>query len=66
MSNWITTIIALIMAWNCNVHEPLWVRILVLLIAFLYSEIYVSYYILYHWILKNPCANSIGSVSYLV
>lgn len=66
MNQWILTIVALILAWRCNYHEPLWVQILVVLIAFLYSEMYISYYVIYHWILKNPCATSFGAGGYLV
>jgi hypothetical protein len=66
MNHWFVTIMALILAWRCNIHEPIWMRILILIIAFLYSEMYLSYYILYHWILKNPCSGSFGTHGYHV
>lgn len=51
----IPVILAGILSWQCNEKENIFIRILNLLIAIIFNEIYIIYYIIYRVILKNKC-----------
>ena len=53
-------ILALYLCYKCNVHEMFVLRILYLIIAFFFSKYYLLYYIVYHGLLRAPCALAFG------
>ena len=48
-------IIAGILAWRCNSTEPRLLRIVYTILAVLFSNIYIFFYLVYRIILKHPC-----------
>lgn len=51
----IVSIIAVMLAWDCNQFESVGLRILVSLLAFIFAEIYILYYAIYHTIFGVTC-----------
>ena len=51
----VTSMVAGILAWNCNAKEKLVFRLINTLISVTFSDIYVLYYLIYRVILKNKC-----------
>ena len=44
-----------ILSWKCNVRQNLFVRVLLFGVAFSFSEIYLTYYLIYRVIMGNQC-----------
>ena len=59
--NMILKVFAVYLAWTCNSNEMFIIRILVSLIALIFTKWYLIYYTGFHWILKYPCATAFGS-----
>lgn len=56
LSKLISMTIAIYLAWNCNKNsKSLFYKILIVLIAVIFSDIYILFYIVYRLILKNNC-----------
>ncbi len=53
-------------AYSCNSHEMFLLKYGIPLLAFYFAPYYISYYILYHKILKIPCAASLGSSGVMI
>lgn len=51
----IPIVLAGILSWRCNAKEHTVIRIINLLIAMLFSDIYILYYVIYRILLKNKC-----------
>lgn len=51
----ITAVVAYMLAWRCNSKEPIIYRIINSILAALFSDIYVIYYLIYRVLLKNKC-----------
>lgn len=51
----VSSIVAGILAWNCNAREPLIFRMITLFTAVLFSDIYILYYVIYRVIMKQKC-----------
>ena len=51
----ITTVVAGILAWQCNAKEHIVYRCINTLLSIIFSDIYVLYYLIYRVILKNKC-----------
>jgi len=51
----ISSIAAGMLAWNCNIREHGFIRIVNTLIAVMFNEIYILYYVIYRVLLKNKC-----------
>ena len=51
----ITSIVAGILAWRCNAKEKLVFKCINTILAVLFSDIYVLYYLIYRVILKHRC-----------
>ena len=47
-----------IVAYRCNINENIIVKILICIFAFLFSEIYVPYYLIKYDILGRKCKNN--------
>jgi len=47
-----------IVAYRCNINENIIVKILICIFAFLFSEIYVPYYLIKYDILGRKCRNN--------
>ncbi len=60
--SWLWTLLALYLCYKCNTHEMILLRIVYLLIAWIFTPYYLVYYLLYHGLLQRPCANAFGSV----
>mgnify|MGYP001283199307 CR=1 FL=1 len=48
-------IVAGILAWRCNAKEPMFLRVLITILAAMFSTIYILFYLIYRVILKHPC-----------
>ena len=48
-------IVAGILAWRCNRNENMVLRVLITLVAAMFSTIYILFYLIYRIILKHPC-----------
>ena len=48
-------LIAGILAWRCNSGENKYIRILITILAAMFSTIYILFYLIYRIILKHPC-----------
>ena len=53
-------------AYICNQHEMIILKYGIPLLAFYFAPYYISYYILYHKILRVPCATSIGTTGVMI
>jgi len=53
--------LALYLCYKCNIHERWFLRVLYLAVAFFFSKYYVFYYIIYHGLLRGPCARAFGT-----
>jgi hypothetical protein len=47
--------IAVILSWNCNVQSGMGLRVLYGLLAFVFPEIYIIYYVLFHTLFGFKC-----------
>jgi hypothetical protein len=54
----LVSIIAAMLAWECNAFENTIMRIVVTVIAFLLAELYIMYYAIYHTIFGVVCYTS--------
>ncbi len=54
-------LVALYLSWTCNRNEFLILRIVYAIVAMYFTKIYLIYYLVYHKILRRPCATSYGS-----
>jgi hypothetical protein len=59
----LVSIIAAMLAWECNAFENIGLRIFVSIIAFLLAELYIMYYAIYHTIFGVVCYTSAYSDS---
>ena len=57
--NIICSIIAAILSWYCNKNNPIYVKILYVLIALLLSYWYLIFYLIYYVFLNNSCSDEI-------
>ena len=48
-------IVAGMLAWRCNSGESKAVRVLITVLAALFSTIYIMFYLIYRVLLKHPC-----------
>jgi hypothetical protein len=53
--SFITSIVAGVLAWNCNLKEPIVYRYINTFLSVVFSDIYVLYYLIYRVILKKKC-----------
>lgn len=53
-------------AYHCNRYESKFIMIPVVLLALIYSPYYLAYYFIYHYILRVPCAMSVGNPTVLL
>ena len=53
--NWLLTALAAYLCYNCNRKENIGLRILYMLLAIMLSPYYILYYLLFHFVLKEPC-----------
>ena len=44
------------LCWNCNAEHPTWLRVIVTILAVIFSGIYVLFYLVYRIIIGVPCA----------
>ena len=49
-------IIAVYLSWTCNAKTNIALRIIIAIVAFLFSEIYIFYYGIYRVFMGNKCA----------
>jgi hypothetical protein len=59
------TLLALYLSYKCNLQEPLALRIFYLLLAYIFQQYYIIYYIIYHRLMRQPCAVAFGQVGML-
>jgi hypothetical protein len=59
------TALAVYLSYNCNRQEPVSLRIIYLIIAYVFQQYYIIYYITYHSFMRQPCAMAFGKVGYL-
>jgi len=52
----ILSIYAGFLAWRCNKNEHVFVKTLLIILAVLFSEIYIIYYALYRVFMGNKCS----------
>lgn len=55
LSKLISMSIALYLAWDCNKDAKTFFKILVLIFALLFSDVYILFYLIYRILLKNKC-----------
>ena len=53
--NWIVTAFAAYLCYNCNKKENIILRCIYLILAIMLSPYYLLYYVVYHFIFKEPC-----------
>tara|TARA_Y200000002_G_C22520527_1_gene595324 strand:+ start:26 stop:268 length:243 start_codon:yes stop_codon:yes gene_type:complete len=51
----IVSLIASYLVWDCNKNKNLFIKIIFLLIAFIFSEVYILYYAIYRIFMGNKC-----------
>lgn len=54
------SLIALCLSWNCTYEENIVVRIILGLVAFLFSELYIVYYTVYRVFMGNKCYTTLS------
>lgn len=54
------SMIALCLSWNCTYEENMVVRIILALVAFLFSELYIVYYTVYRVFMGNKCYTAVA------
>ena len=59
------TALALYLSYNCNWQEPLALRIIYIALAYIFQQYYIIYYVIYHKIMRHPCAMPFGVIGYL-
>ena len=59
--NWFWTLLALYFSYKCNVHEMMVLRILYMIVTYMFAPYYLIYYAVYHGIMRRPCANPFGA-----
>ena len=45
-----------ILSWKCNGSQNIFIRVLLFSIAFIFSEIYLVYYLIYRVVMGNKCS----------
>ena len=55
LSKIITMILAVYLAWDCNKNKSTIFKILILLCAILFSDIYILFFLIYRILLNNKC-----------
>ena len=45
-----------ILSWKCNGRQNIFIRLLLFSVAFLFSEIYLVYYLIYRVVMGNKCS----------
>ena len=45
-----------ILSWKCNVRHSTLIRVILFIFAFSWSEVYLSYYLIYRVIMGNSCS----------
>ena len=63
--DWAVTFLAMYLCYSCNSHEMMVLRIVYLIISYIFPYYYMIYYVGYHYFLARPCANSFGVVGVL-
>ena len=48
-------VVAGLLAWRCNSGESMALRILITVLAAMFSTIYIMFYLIYRVLLKHPC-----------
>ena len=48
-------IVAGMLAWRCNKNESKYMRILITVLAAMFSTFYILFYLIYRVLLKHPC-----------
>ena len=51
----VLSLIAVYLAWDCNKNSSIVLRIIVSIIALVFSEIYILYYAIYRVFMGNKC-----------
>jgi len=64
--SWLFWVLALYYCWYCTKNESLLMRVIYLAIANFFSFYYLCFYVIYHYILREPCSKSFGSQGILV
>lgn len=59
---WVLKLAAIYLSFRCNVNEYWILRIIYMIIAYYFYQIYLVYYFGYHYLLSQPCANSFGGM----
>jgi hypothetical protein len=60
----IISLIAATLAWNCNEFNGSMMRIFVTFVAFVFAEIYIVYYAIYHSIIGVACYTGFSDLDY--
>jgi hypothetical protein len=48
-------VIAVYLSWNCNHNETTLMRVLYAFVAYIFSVLYIVYYLIYHVAMKKQC-----------
>tara|TARA_B110000971_G_scaffold74459_1_gene76399 strand:- start:2328 stop:2591 length:264 start_codon:yes stop_codon:yes gene_type:complete len=51
----ILSVIAIYLSWDCNKNSGIFMKIILAIVAFLFSEIYILYYAVYRVFMGNSC-----------
>jgi len=51
----ILSVIAIYLSWDCNKNSGIFMKIILAIVAFLFSEIYILYYAVYRVFMGNNC-----------
>jgi hypothetical protein len=60
----VISFIAAMLAWNCNEFSGSILRILITFIAFIFAEVYILYYAIYHTIAGIACYTGFSDLEY--
>jgi hypothetical protein len=56
--NWALMILAGYMSYSCNSKENIVLRIIYFFIAIIFAPYYLIYYVMYHYVFREPCNKS--------
>jgi len=59
---WVLRLFVIWLSYKCNTHEPLFLRIIFMLLSVMFYQYYLIYYFIYHRILVQPCVNAFGDM----
>lgn len=63
IAKWGLILLALYLCYRCNTNEMIILRILYMILAYLFYPFYLVYYLIFHGLLKYPCSNTLLDVA---